>query len=316
MFSQVPNKKNPERVKEMLSWYKYTNTTEQQKNLSKILNYGRIGGTGKLMILPIDQILEHGPGLAFEPNPVMYDPLEQAQFAVDGGFNAFAAPLGSLERGYEILARHKVPTILKVNSHTLMIPDSENPKPSVLSWIDDAIRLGCSAVGFTLYPGSLHSNEMEQQARALIADARKAGLITILWIYPRGEGLIKGKERAVDVIAYGVALGVSLGSQIIKVKLPVDGYGIASNQEMDIYDKVSTNTLTDRIKLVMKAAYNGHRIVIHSGGDFTDNETLQDEIKSIKDGGAFGSIMGRNAFQRPREEALSLIKDLQDILVS
>lgn len=316
MFSQVPNKKNPERVKEILSWYQYTNTSEQQKNLSKILNYGRIGGTGKLMILPIDQILEHGPGRAFEPNPVMYDPLEQVQFAVDGGFNAFAAPLGSLERAYEILARHKVPTILKVNSHTLMIPDNENPKPSVLSWVDDAIRLGCSAVGFTLYPGSLHSNEMEQQARALIADARKAGLITILWVYPRGAGLIKGKERAVDVIAYGVALGASLGAQIIKVKLPVDGYGIASNQEMGIYDKVSTDTLTNRIKLVMKAAYNGHRIVIHSGGDFTDNETLQDEIKSIKEGGAFGSIMGRNAFQRPREEALSLIKNLQDILVN
>lgn len=308
--------KHKEKIEEILSWYKYTNTLEQQENLLKILNYGRIGGTGKLMILPIDQILEHGPGRAFEPNPVMYDPLEQAQFAVDGGFNAYAAPLGSLERAYEVLARHKVPTILKVNSHTLMIPDGDNPKPSVLSWVDDAARLGCSAVGFTLYPGSLHSNEMEQQARALIADARKAGLITILWVYPRGEGLIKGQERAVDVIAYGVALGVSLGAQIIKVKLPVDGYGIASNQEMGIYDKVATDTLTDRIKLVMKAAYNGHRIVIHSGGDFTDNETLQYEIKSIKEGGAFGSIMGRNAFQRPREEALSLIKNLQDILVN
>jgi class I fructose-bisphosphate aldolase len=304
-----------ERVKEILSWYKYTNTSEQQKNLSKILNYGRIGGTGKVMILPIDQILEHGPGRAFEPNPIMYDPLEQAQFAVDGGFNAYAAPLGSLERGYEILARHNVPTILKVNSHTLMIPDNENPKPSIHSWVDDAVRLSCSAVGFTLYPGSIHSNEMEQQARMLIADARKAGLITILWIYPRGAGLIKGQERAVDIIAYGVALGVSLGAQIIKVKLPIDSYGLSSNQEMRIYDNVPTETLTDRIKLVMKAAYNGHRIVIHSGGDYATVETLESEIRAIREGGAFGSIMGRNAFQRPTEEALNLIKNLQDILV-
>lgn len=303
------------RVKEILSWYKYTNTSEQQKNLSKILNYGRIGGTGKLMILPIDQILEHGPGRAFEPNPIMYDPLEQAQFAVDGGFNAYAAPLGSLERGYEILARHNVPTILKVNSHTLMIPDNENPKPSIHSWVEDALRLGCSAVGFTLYPGSIHSNEMEQQARMLIADARKAGLITILWIYPRGAGLIKGQERAVDIIAYGVALGVSLGAQIIKVKLPLDSYGLSSNQEMGVYDNVPTETLTDRIKLVMKAAYNGHRIVIHSGGDYATAETLENEIRAIREGGAFGSIMGRNAFQRPTEEALNLIKNLQDILV-
>lgn len=303
------------RVEEILSWYQHTNTSQQQENLARILNHGRIGGTGKLMILPIDQILEHGPGRAFELNPVMYDPLEQAQFAVDGGFNAFAAPLGSLERGYEVLAKHNVPTILKVNSHTLMIPDNENPKPSIHSWVDDAVRLGCSAVGFTLYPGSLHSNDMEQQARELIADARKAGLITILWVYPRGAGLIKGQERAVDVIAYGVALGVSLGAQIIKVKLPIDGYGIASNKEMGIYDKVPTETLTDRIKLVMKAAYNGHRIVIHSGGDFANAATLADEMRAIRDGGAFGSIMGRNAFQRPREQALDLITNLQDVLV-
>ena len=303
------------RVEEILSWYQHTNTSQQQENLARILNHGRIGGTGKLMILPIDQILEHGPGRAFESNPVMYDPLEQAQFAVDGGFNAYAAPLGSLERAYEVLARHNVPTILKVNSHTLMIPDNDNPKPSIHSWVDDAVRLGCSAVGFTLYPGSLHSNEMEQQAKALIADARKAGLITILWVYPRGAGLIKGQERAVDVIAYGVALGVSLGAQIIKVKLPLDGYGIASNQEMGIYDQVPTQTLTDRIKLVMKAAYNGHRIVIHSGGDFANAETLADEMRAIRDGGAFGSIMGRNAFQRPTAQALDLIKNLQDVLV-
>jgi len=313
MFTKTT--KNPAIVKEILSWYKYTNNSKQQENLLKLLNYGRIGGTGKLMILPIDQILEHGPGRAFEPNPVMYDPLEQAQFAVDAGFNAFAAPLGSLERGYEILSRYNVPTILKVNSHTLMIPDNENPKPSIHSWVDDAVRLGCVAVGFTLYPGSLHSNEMEQQAKELIADARRAGLITILWVYPRGAGLIKGQERAVDVIAYGVALGVSLGAQIIKVKLPIDGYGITSNQEMYIYENVSTETLTDRIKLVMKAAYNGHRIVIHSGGDFTDNKTLKDEIKAIREGGAFGTIMGRNAFQRPREEALDLINSLQDTLI-
>jgi len=309
------NPQHKERVEEILSWYKHTNTPEQQENLAKILNYGRIGGTGKLMILPIDQILEHGPGRAFEPNPVMYDPLEQAQFAVDGGFNAYAAPLGSLERAYEVLAKHNVPTILKVNSHTLMIPDNENPKPSIHSWVDDAVRLGCSAVGFTLYPGSLYSNEMEQQAKELIADARRAGLITILWVYPRGAGLIKGQELAVDVIAYGVALGVSLGAQIIKVKLPVDGYGIVSNQEMGIYDKVPTQTLTERIKLVMKTAYNGHRIVIHSGGDFANPENLSYEMRAIREGGAFGSIMGRNAFQRPREQALDLITNLQDILV-
>jgi class I fructose-bisphosphate aldolase len=307
--------KHKARMEEIISWYRGINTPAQQKNLLRILNHGRIGGTGKLMILPIDQILEHGPGRAFEPNPIMYDPLEQAQFAVDGGFNAFAAPLGSLERGFEVLARHNVPTILKVNSHNLMIPDEKNPRPSIHSWVGDAVRLGCEAVGFTLYPGSIHSNQIEQQAKELIADARKAGLITVLWIYPRGEGLIPGQERAVDIIAYAVALGASLGAHIIKVKLPLEGYGLESNKKLGIYDNLNTKTLKNRIALVMKAAYNGHRIVIHSGGDFTDTETLEEEIKAIREGGAFGTIMGRNAFQRPKVEALDLVSDLQDILV-
>jgi class I fructose-bisphosphate aldolase len=307
--------KHKARMEEIISWYRSTNTPAQQKNLLRILNHGRIGGTGKLMILPIDQILEHGPGRAFEPNPIMYDPLEQAQFAVDGGFNAFAAPLGSLERGFELLARHNVPTILKVNSHNLMIPDEKNPRPSIHSWVGDAVRLGCEAVGFTLYPGSIHSNQIEQQAKELIADARKAGLITILWIYPRGEGLIPGQERAVDIIAYAVALGASLGAHIIKVKLPLEGYGLESNKKLGIYDNLNTKTLKNRIGLVMKAAYNGHRIVIHSGGDFTNAETLEEEVRAIREGGAFGTIMGRNAFQRPNVEALDLVSDLQDILV-
>ena len=307
--------KHKARMEEIISWYRSTNTPAQQKNLLRILNHGRIGGTGKLMILPIDQILEHGPGRAFEPNPLMYDPLEQAQFAIDGGFNAFAAPLGSLERSFEVLARHNVPTILKVNSHNLMIPDEKNPRPSIHSWVGDAVRLGCEAVGFTLYPGSIHSNQIEQQAKELIADARKAGLITVLWIYPRGEGLIPGQERAVDIIAYAVALGASLGAHIIKVKLPLEGYGLESNKKLGIYDNLNTKTLKNRIGLVMKAAYNGHRIVIHSGGDFTNAETLEEEVRAIREGGAFGTIMGRNAFQRPAVEALDLVSDLQDILV-
>ena len=165
------------------------------------------------------------------------------------------------------------------------------------------------------YDDTLSTARGKELAKELIADARKAGLVTVLWVYPRGEGLIKGQERAVDVIAYGVALGVSLGAHIVKVKLPLDGYGIKSNQEMGIYNEVNTKTLKNRVALVMKAAYNGHRIVIHSGGDFADAETLEEEIKALRDGGAFGTIMGRNAFQRPKVEALDLISDLQDILI-
>jgi class I fructose-bisphosphate aldolase len=236
------------------------------------------------MILPIDQILEHGPGRAFEPNPIMYDPLEQAQFAVDGGFNAFAAPLGSLERGFEVLARHNVPTILKVNSHNLMIPDEKNPRPSIHSWVGDAVRLGCEAVGFTLYPGSIHSNQIEQQAKELIADARKAGLITVLWIYPRGEGLIKGQERAVDIIAYAVALGASLGAHIIKVKLPLEGYGLESNKKLGIYGKhyYRFSDPINKLKLYRKFK---DRVIISDSRNYNNesirNGALNDIINDI-----------------------------------
>lgn len=302
-------------VENIISWYS-TASPDQKNNLSQILNYGRLAGSGKMVILPIDQHIEHGPGRTFEPHPELYDPVMQAQLAVDGGVNAYAAPLGSLERAFEITQEHQLPTILKVNSHHLMIPDDENPKLSVHSWVDDAVRLGCVGVGFTLYPGSKHSNEMEEQAAALIADARQAGLIVVLWVYPRGEGVISGKETATDVIAYGAALGANLGAHIIKVKLPqTDDYGLPSNRKRDIYGQVDTSSLRGRVKLVMKAAYNGHRLVIHSGGATKEETELYEEIRALRDGGAFGSIMGRNVIQRPYQEGVDILHQVQNILI-
>ena len=304
------------KVEKILSWYSSTSTFGQLKNLSRIFNYGRLSGSGKLLILPVDQNMEHGPGRSFEINPIMYDPINQAKLAIDAGVNAYAAPLGSLERAQELILRHNLPTILKVNAHHLMIPDDENPKLSVHSWVDDAVRLGCEAVGFTLYPGSSYSNEMEEQARELISDARKAGLAVILWVYPRGGGILKGQETATDIISYGAALGANLGAHIIKVKLPaIDGYGLESNKKLDIYINSPTETLEDRVRLVMKAVYDGHRVVIHSGGDTKDDQSVFDEIRAFRDAGAFGSIMGRNAFQRPYDDAVKFLNKVQDILL-
>ena len=312
----IAQKADQDRMKEILSWYQMTSSPAQLKNLSRVLNYGRIGGSGKMVILPIDQLIEHGPIRSFAPNPSMYDPVNQAQLAVDGGVNAYAAPLGSLERAHEVVVRHNLPTILKVNSHHMMIPDDENPKLSVHSWVDDAVRLGCEGVGFTIYPGSAWSNEMEEQARELVADARRAGLIVVLWVYPRGEGVPEGKETTTDIISYGATLGANLGAHIIKVKLPAtEGYGLASNEKLDIYKDVATETLSDRVKLVVKSVYDGHRLVIHSGGSTKTTEEVLDEIRALRDGGAFGSIMGRNVFQRPTDEAIQLLHDVQDILV-
>lgn len=316
MAQFLPSKHHRDRVHEILSWYQSTSTPAQIKNLARVLNYGRIGGSGKLVILPIDQLIEHGPGRSFEPNPDMYDPIHQAQLALDGGVNAYAAPLGSMERAFEVTGRAGLPTILKVNSHHLMIPDDENPKLSVHSWVDDALRLGCEGVGFTLYPGSSYSNEMEEQARELVADARRAGLIVVFWVYPRGVGIPDGKETTTDIIAYGATLGANLGGHIIKVKLPTtEGYGLASNEKLDIYTNRSLETLADRVEVVVKSAYNGHRIIIHSGGATKSTEEVLSEIQSLKEGGAFGSIMGRNVFQRPTAEAIELLHQVEDVLI-
>jgi class I fructose-bisphosphate aldolase len=197
-----------------------------------------------------------------------------------------------------------------------MIPDDENPKLSIHSWVDDALRLGCEGVGFTLYPGSAYSNEMEEQARELVADARKAGLIVVFWVYPRGEGIPEGKETTTDIIAYGATLGANLGGHIIKVKLPTTkGYGLLSNESLDIYKNQSLESLADRVKLVVKSAYDGHRIIIHSGGSTKSSDEVLSEIRELRDGGAFGSIMGRNVFQRETSEAIELLHQVEDILV-
>src|SRR3990167_8216275 len=147
------------RAKEIISWYP-TLTVWQRKNLERLLSYGRLGGTGKFVILPVDQGFEHGPGRSFEPNPAGYDPLYHAQLAVDAGCNAYAAPLGALEAASEIIAKHDLPTILKVNNHDLLMPDDADPKPAITSWVEDAVRLKCAAVGFTIYPGSVHATEL------------------------------------------------------------------------------------------------------------------------------------------------------------
>lgn len=136
---------NDHRVEEILSWYPHL-TSSQKKNLLRIINYGRIGGTGKFVILPVDQGFEHGPSRSFLPQPNGFDPTYHARLAVDGGCNAYAAPKGALEAAADIIAKEELPTILKVNSHDLMMPDASDPFPAITSWVEDAVELECAAV--------------------------------------------------------------------------------------------------------------------------------------------------------------------------
>ena len=281
-------------------------------NLARILNHGTLGGTGKLVILPVDQGFEHGPARSFAENPVGYDPDAHVELALAAGCNAYAAPLGFIEA---IAAKYagEIPLILKANNHDSMAPDGDDPIPSVTSTVHDALRLGCSAVGFTMYPGSAPIKVMVEEFRALAAEAKAAGLAVVAWSYPRGSGLSKEGETAIDVVSYAAQLAAQLGAHVIKVKLPTAH--IEREKAKKVFDEhdIPVDSVADRVRHVVRSAFDGKRIVIFSGGSKTSEEAFYEDIQGIHDGGGFGSIIGRNSFQRPKDDAVRFLGNVMDI---
>lgn len=277
-------------------------------NLRRMLSQGRLAGTGKLVILPVDQGFEHGPARTFQPNPSTYDPAYHAALAVEAGCSAYAAPLGFIE---SIAAEYggRIPLILKVNNSD-SLGGPEAPCSALTSSVEDALRLGCSAIGYTIYPGSEHRNEMYRDLRDLIAEARSVGLPTVVWSYARGN-MPKEGETAVDVIAYAAQIACQLGAHIVKVKPPTDV--VWQEAAKKHYETIPHETLTQRIQHVVQSCFAGKRIVIFSGGASKGRDAVIEDIRGIANGGGFGSIVGRNAFQRSHEEALSLLNEIMDI---
>ncbi len=298
-------------VQTILSWYESDNPGVKT-NLARMLYHGKLGGTGKLVILPVDQGFEHGPDRCFVPNPPAYDPHYHFELAIEAGLSAFASPLGMLEAGAATFAG-RIPLILKANSANLLYP-KEGPKTqAVTSTVRDALRLGCCAVGLTIYPGSLKSYDMFEVARDFVGAAKDVGLPTVIWSYPRGEDLSKEGETAIDIATYATQMAALLGAHIIKVKLPT-GF-VEAADVADLYRKgnVAIGTLADRIKLVMKAALGGRRMVVFSGGAKKDDAGIIEEARAIKAGGGNGSIIGRNSFQRSKADALELLSKLVEV---
>jgi class I fructose-bisphosphate aldolase len=299
-----------DRVKQILSWYSADNVGTKT-NLARLLNHGTLGGTGKLVILPVDQGFEHGPARSFAPNPPAYDPDYHFQLAIDAGCNAYAAPLGSLEASADKFVG-QVPLILKLNNSDVLAK-IEQPCSAVTASVKDALRLGCSAIGYTIYPGSGQRNTMYQELREIIAEAKASGLPSVVWAYPRGAGISKEGETAVDVCAYAAQISAQLGAHVIKIKPPKEF--LEQPEAKKAFEKaaIPIKTLTERVRECIRSAFNGKRIVIFSGGEPKDTDALLAEVREIAAGGAFGSIMGRNAFQRPRAEALKLLASVQQI---
>src|SRR5690606_11767680 len=271
--------------------------------------HGRLGGTGNLVILPVDQGFEHGPARSFAPNPAGYDPHYHFKLAIDAGLSAYASPLGMIEAGADSFAG-QIPTILKVNSANTL---SAAKNQAVTGSVDDALRLGCSAIGFTIYPGSDDAYDMMEEIREMAEEAKSAGLAVVIWSYPRGGKLSKEGETAIDITAYAAHMAALLGAHIIKVKPPTDF--IEQPEAKKVYEKegIDISTQAARIAHVVQSCFNGRRLVVFSGGPASDAESVFEMARAIRDGGGAGSIIGRNTFQRPRAEALKMLDTIMKI---
>ncbi|MDX2082597.1 MAG: class I fructose-bisphosphate aldolase [Rickettsiales bacterium] len=299
------------KVKNILACYESDNAGTKT-NLARILMHGKLGGTGKMVILPVDQGFEHGPDRSFAVNPDAYDPHYHFQLAIDAGLNAYAAPLGMIEAGADSFAG-AIPTILKVNSSNSLHNGGTAPHQATTASVKDALRLGCSAIGFTIYPGSDAAFDMFEEIREMSAEAKSYGLATVIWSYPRGGDLSKIGETAMDICAYAAHIAALLGAHIIKVKPPTQA--LENLEAIKVYEKlqIPVATLEDRVRHVMKSTFNNRRIVVFSGGNAKGENEIYSEIREIYKGGANGSIIGRNTFQRPREEALQMLENIIQI---
>ena len=299
------------RVREILSWYASDNPGTKA-NLARMMNHGLLAGTGKMVILPVDQGFEHGPARSFAPNPAGYDPRYHVELAIESGCSAYAAPLGFLEAGAAEFAG-EIPLILKLNNHDVL-HDEKDPLSSVTGSVHEALRLGCSAIGFTIYPGSASSGLMYEQIQALAEEAKTVGLAVVVWSYPRGSMISKAGETAIDVVAYAAQIAAQLGAHVIKVKLPTDH--VEQDEARKVYEKqaIPIGTLAERVRHVVQSSFDGRRIVIFSGGAKKDNDDdVIAEARAIRDGGGFGSIIGRNSFQRKKPDAIRLLRRIMSV---
>ena len=298
-------------IKKILNNYESDNPGVKA-NLVNILMSGKLAGTGRLVILPVDQGFEHGPARSFAKNSLGYDPHYHFKLAINAGLSAFAAPLGMLEAGADTFAG-QIPLIMKVNSSNSLSREKGAPIQAITGSVSEAIRLGCSAVGFTIYPGSDAALDMITEIQDIALEAKDAGLAVVVWSYPSGGDISKEGETAIDIVSYAAHMAALVGAHIIKVKPPTSFIELSEAKKVYMSENIPIDTLTDRIKHVVQSCFNGRRLVVFSGGNSRDNDSLLKEVKELYLGGASGSIIGRNSFQRPYDEALDLLNQITNI---
>ena len=298
-------------VKKILSNYESDNPGVKA-NLARILMSGKLGGTGKLVILPVDQGFEHGPARSFAKNEIAYDPHYHFKLAINAGLSAFAAPLGMLEAGASTFAG-QIPLIMKLNSSNSLSREKDAPSQAITGSVSEAVRLGCSAVGFTIYPGSDDALNMISEIQEIALEAKDSGLAVVVWSYPRGGNISKDGETAIDIVSYAAHMAALVGAHIIKVKPPTSHIELEEAKKVYESENIPIEKLSDRIRHVVQSCFQGRRLVVFSGGTAKDEDSLLNEIKDLYLGGASGSIIGRNSFQREYDDALSLLNKITTI---
>ena len=267
-------------------------------------------GNGKLMILPIDQGLEHGP-VDFFPNPPSADPEFQFKLAVEGGYSGIALHLGLAEK-YAPKYAGKIPIVLKINGKT-RIPSAAQPVSPMTGSVEDAVRIGADAIGYTLYVGSPNQVTDFTQFRQVKADAERYGMPIIMWAYPRGEAVDKkGGRDSLFAVDYAARVADELGADIVKLNVPVDNPKTRSQQRSP-YDKMELS-YEEGVAKVVKTA--GKCLVLFSGGGMMSDEELVHRAKACIEQGATGLIFGRNLWQREWDDALAMTKKLKDMMAS
>ena len=295
------------------------------RNLQAIYDHGRLGGTGYLSILPVDQGIEHSAGASFAKNPAYFDPENIVKLAIDGGCNAVASTygvLGSVARKYA----HRIPFIMKFN-HNELLTYPNTYDQIVFGGIDQAYDMGCAAVGATIYFGSPESNRQLQEVSQAFAYAHELGMATILWCYMRNPDFdINGvnHEGSTDLTGQANHLGVTIEADIIKQKLPESngGYkalnaGDSSYGKLDerIYTELTSDHPIDLTRYQVANCYMGRAGLINSGGGSAAND-FQEAVRTAvinKRAGGMGLISGRKAFQRPMDEGVKLLNAIQDV---
>jgi class I fructose-bisphosphate aldolase len=299
------------------------------RSMQTIFDHGRMGGSGYLSILPVDQGIEHSAGTSFAPNPIYFDPENIIKLGIEGGCNAVASTygvLGSMARQYA----HKIPFILKINhSELLSYPNRYDQVP--YAQVEDAHEMGCLGVGATVYWGSEESNRQLQEISKIFSKAHDLGMTTILWCYVRNkEFVIDGNnyEASADLTGQANHLGATIEADIIKAKQPTlnGGYqavrGKSNNgyakDPSGIYENLTTDHPIDLTRYQVANNYMGRCGLINSGGSSGEND-LQQVVRTAvinKRAGGMGLITGRKAFQKPMDEGVEILNAIQDVYLN